>query len=66
MTLMKWIAVSRISLVGFPRSSVCHQIALSTTTLHPNVGTIVAEYRTPGVKKLGFVPARLISPKSFS
>jgi len=48
MTLMKWIAVLAF-LCWVPAAQSVTNSTLDNN-LHPNVGTIVAEYRTPGVK----------------
>src|SRR5258708_13736600 len=62
MTLMKWIAVLAF-LCWVP---VAQSVTNSTldNTLHPNVGTIVAEYLTPGVKNSACT-GTLISPRVF-
>lgn len=62
MKLVKWIAVVAV-LCGSPAARAVTNSTLDNT-LHPNVGTIVAEYLVPGVKSSACT-GTLISPQVF-
>ena len=62
MKLVKCIA--DIALVCWPPAARCVTNGTFDSSLHPNVGTIVAEYRSPGVKSSACT-GTLISPSVF-
>lgn len=59
---MKWVLA--IALLCYPPAGQCVTNSTLDNSLHPNVGTIVAEYRTPGVKSSACT-GTLISPRVF-
>jgi len=60
--LMIWIVV--IAMVSWTPNALSVTNSTFDNTLHPNVGTIVAEYRIPGVKSSACT-GTLISPRVF-